>query len=116
MTTATTNAAADGDSALAAQLRVSADIKSSYGRDAQETAATSPCTDGNSHLGDDPDSEPISDPISDPSGDPRLDANPDSWRVEVAARLQRYRTRRKPRTPRYPSLLLPFDAPESRSH
>ena len=39
--------------------------------------------------------------------------NPDAWRVEVAARLQRYRTRRKPRTPRYPSLLLPFDAPES---
>ncbi len=37
----------------------------------------------------------------------------DSWRVEVAARLERYRTRRKPRTPRYPSLMLPFDAPES---
>jgi len=39
--------------------------------------------------------------------------NADSWRVEVAARVERYRTRRKPRTPRYPSLLLPFDAPES---
>ena len=37
----------------------------------------------------------------------------DSWRFEVAARLERYRTRRKPRTPRYPSLLLPFDSPES---
>ncbi|MGA8541837.1 MAG: RDD family protein [Terriglobales bacterium] len=36
----------------------------------------------------------------------------DSWRIEVAARLERYRTRRKPRNPRYPSLLLPFDAPE----
>ncbi len=44
---------------------------------------------------------------------PNADSNPDSWRVEVAARLERYRTRRKPRTPRYPSLLLPFDAPES---
>jgi uncharacterized RDD family membrane protein YckC len=41
------------------------------------------------------------------------DPNADSWRIEVAARLERYRTRRKPRTPRYPSLLLPFDAPES---
>ncbi len=41
------------------------------------------------------------------------DANAGSWRGEVAARLERYRTRRKPRTPRYPSLLLPFDAPES---
>jgi hypothetical protein len=38
----------------------------------------------------------------------------DSWRGEVAARLERYRTRRKPRGPRYPSLLLPFDAPERR--
>jgi uncharacterized RDD family membrane protein YckC len=40
-------------------------------------------------------------------------ANPGSWREEVAVRLERYRTRRKPRTPRYPSLLLPFDAPET---
>jgi len=39
--------------------------------------------------------------------------NADSWRVEVAARVERYRTRRRPRTPHYPSLLLPFDAPES---
>ncbi len=49
--------------------------------------------------------------------EPRAYLNPDpgadAWRVEVAARLERYRTRRKPRTPRYPSLLLPFDAPES---
>jgi uncharacterized RDD family membrane protein YckC len=47
------------------------------------------------------------------NGNLSIDPNPDSWRVEVAARLERYRTRRKPRTPRYPSLLLPFDAPES---
>ena len=39
--------------------------------------------------------------------------NADSWRAEVAARLERYRTRRKPRSPHFPSLLLPFDAPES---
>ncbi|HXM10089.1 MAG TPA: RDD family protein [Terriglobales bacterium] len=45
--------------------------------------------------------------------DLNLDVKADSWRDEVAARLERYRTRRKPRTPRYPSLLLPFDAPES---
>jgi len=42
-----------------------------------------------------------------------VDPNAESWRAEVAARLERYRTRRKPRTPRYPSLLLPFDSPES---
>jgi uncharacterized RDD family membrane protein YckC len=47
------------------------------------------------------------------SVDSTADSTVDSWRVEVAARLERYRTRRKPRTPRYPSLLLPFDAPES---
>ena len=45
--------------------------------------------------------------------EPSVYPNVDSWRVEVAARLERYRTRRKPRTPRYPSLLLPFDSPES---
>src|SRR6266849_6320012 len=47
------------------------------------------------------------------TSDPNAQPNADSWRVEVAARLARYRTRRKPRTPRYPSLLLPFDSPES---
>src|ERR1700692_1263545 len=50
---------------------------------------------------------------SEPNVCPNADPNSDSWRVEVATRLARYRTRRKPRTPRYPSLLLPFDAPES---
>jgi uncharacterized RDD family membrane protein YckC len=39
----------------------------------------------------------------------------ESWRGEVAARLERYRARRKPRAPRYPSLLLPFDSAETRS-
>lgn len=38
------------------------------------------------------------------------DPNPEAWRYEVAARLARYRIRRKPRAPRYPSLLLPFDS------
>jgi uncharacterized RDD family membrane protein YckC len=47
------------------------------------------------------------------SSEPDAYPNADSWRVEVSARLERYRTRRKPRTPRYPSLLLPFDSPES---
>jgi uncharacterized RDD family membrane protein YckC len=44
--------------------------------------------------------------------DPQVDLQPgaDAWRSEVATRLARYRTRRKPRAPRYPSLLLPFDA------
>jgi len=45
--------------------------------------------------------------------DPNVFSDTDSWRVEVAARVERYRTRRKPRTPHYPSLLLPFDPPES---
>ena len=48
-----------------------------------------------------------------PNADPIDAPNADSWRVEVSARLERYRIRRKPRTPRYPSLLLPFDSPES---
>jgi uncharacterized RDD family membrane protein YckC len=52
-------------------------------------------------------------PNSEPNSEPSSERSSDSWRDEVTARLERYRTRRKPRTPRYPSLLLPFDAPES---
>ncbi|HWZ82819.1 MAG TPA: RDD family protein [Terriglobales bacterium] len=37
----------------------------------------------------------------------------DYWRHEVASRLERYRARRKPRAPRYPSLRLPFDSADS---
>jgi len=36
-----------------------------------------------------------------------------AWRDEVAARLNRYRARRKPRPPRYPSLRLRFEPEES---
>ncbi|MGA8491002.1 MAG: RDD family protein [Terriglobales bacterium] len=35
-----------------------------------------------------------------------------SWRNEVAARVNNYRARRRPRVPRYPSLQLKFDPPE----
>jgi uncharacterized RDD family membrane protein YckC len=38
--------------------------------------------------------------------------NPDEWREEVAARLSRYREKRQPRAPRYPSLTLKFETPE----
>ena len=36
-----------------------------------------------------------------------------AWRDEVSARLHRYRARRKVRPPRYPSLSLQFELPES---
>jgi uncharacterized RDD family membrane protein YckC len=36
--------------------------------------------------------------------------DPESWRREVAARLSHYRSRRRPREPRYPSLQLKFEA------
>ena len=36
-------------------------------------------------------------------------AEPDAWRDELSARLDRYRARRKVRPPRYPSLQLPFN-------
>ncbi len=39
----------------------------------------------------------------------------DSWRDEVADRVNRYRARRRPRAPRYPSLTLKFEAPETRA-
>ena len=40
-------------------------------------------------------------------------APPDSWRREVADRVNNYRTRRRPRAPRYPSLQLKFESRES---
>jgi len=36
----------------------------------------------------------------------------DSWRRELADRVNHYRARRRPRAPRYPSLQLKFDPPE----
>jgi uncharacterized RDD family membrane protein YckC len=49
-----------------------------------------------------------------PEATTEFQADPEAWRDELAARLARYRTRRKPRPPRYPSLLLPFDSLENR--
>jgi uncharacterized RDD family membrane protein YckC len=40
-------------------------------------------------------------------------ANDAMWRQEVSARLERYRMRRKPRGPKYPSLRLPFESADS---
>ena len=40
------------------------------------------------------------------------DAVAPEWRDEVAAKLQQYRSRRKSRGPKYPSLQLPFERPE----
>jgi hypothetical protein len=52
-----------------------------------------------------------------PAGDWGLaagDSRDESWRKEVSDRLNRYHARRRPRPPRYPSLSLKFDAPETR--
>ena len=56
----------------------------------------------------------VADPSSADEGLPELQLDGEAWRHEIAARLQRYRSRRKPRAPRYPSLCLPFDGPENR--
>jgi uncharacterized RDD family membrane protein YckC len=43
------------------------------------------------------------------------DDDPSSWKQEVAARLNKYRARRKPRPPKYPSLTLSFEPEPSPS-
>jgi len=93
MTTGLTNCPTGGDPAVHGLLRASDVVEPPLGTTAPETAASEPSVC--------------------PNVEPNPDPSADSWRAEVAARLERYRTRRKPRTPRYPSLLLPFDAPES---
>src|SRR5450755_834539 len=84
-TTGLTNHPTGGDSVLHAQLSAEPVLDTDFDTGATERAAV----------------------------EPAVDPNAESWRAEVAAHLERYRTRRKPRTPRYPSLLLPFDSPES---
>src|SRR6266852_5193985 len=94
MTTGLTNYATGVDPAVSGHLCATDAVEPARSDAAIETAASEPevC----------------------PNTDPNTALGADSWRVELAARLERYRTRRKPRSPRYPSLLLPFDVPESR--
>ena len=104
MTTGLTNGSTGGDPAVQSHL-CATDAVEPAGNTAAETVAPEPDAE--------PDVDPNAEPNVCPNADPNSDLNSDSWRVEVAARLARYRTRRKPRTPRYPSLLLPFDSLES---
>jgi uncharacterized RDD family membrane protein YckC len=48
-----------------------------------------------------------------PGGGAPLPDESSTWRQEVAARLNRYQSRRKPRAPRYPSLRLRFEIPDT---
>src|SRR4029077_15625108 len=91
-----------GDPAVQSHLCATDAVELERNTGLAETAASDPnaCTNTN--------------PKTDANIDLNSDPNSDSWRDEVAARLARYRTRRKPRTPRYPSLLLPFDSAERR--
>src|ERR1022692_2584112 len=60
-----------------------------------------------------PGSPPVLD-VSAPSENPQPEPEDSSpWRQEVAARLNQYQARRKPRPPRYPSLRLRFDEENS---
>jgi len=58
--------------------------------------------------------EPLEPATPSPSAQNELLKPPDldSWRTEVADRVNNYRARRRPRAPRYPSLQLKFDPPE----
>jgi len=46
------------------------------------------------------------------TGDPAAENSP-AWRQELAARLNRYQAKHKPRPPRYPSLRLRFEEPQA---
>jgi len=49
-------------------------------------------------------------PLETQAADPVEDPVPD-WRAELAAKMLHYRTRRKPRAPKYPSLQAPLQLP-----
>src|SRR5258708_30306469 len=95
--TGLTNCPTGDDTAVLNQVCAPADIEPALDTTVAETAAL------NANFA----------PNFAPNSNPSTDPNADSWPVEVATRLERYRMRRKPRPPRYPSLLLPFDTPES---
>ena len=109
MTTGLTNCSTGGDPAVQSHLCATDAVESAHNTAVAETVTSEPNAEPNVF----PNADPNVCPNTDPDTDPNSDLNSDSWRVEVATRLARYRTRRKPRTPRYPSLLLPFDSPES---
>ena len=54
-------------------------------------------------------------PESLPKG-PQAESDGNTWRGELAAKLDRYRARRKAPPPRYPSLMLPFGANNPPAH
>lgn len=68
----------------------------------------SPISDSAADLTLLPDPQPLEAPSATGSGEAAPE-DPSVWRQEVAARLNRYQSRRKPRPPRYPSLLLRFE-------
>jgi len=113
MTTGLTSCSTGGDPAVQSHLCDADAVEPAHNGAASEIAAPDPSFDTNAEMNTEQNVCPNADSNSDLNSDPKSDPNSDSWRVEVAARLARYRTRRKPRNPRYPSLLLPFDSPES---
>jgi uncharacterized RDD family membrane protein YckC len=66
-------------------------------------------------LADLPEIEPEEVSVQTEDGDGGVSVSEDApaWRDELSARLNRYRARRKPRPPRYPSLRLPFEPGDS---
>src|SRR5215467_8100765 len=72
------------------------------------------CPTGGDSAFQQPFADPVPSPIVAGGEADSLPEDSDAWRREVADRLERYRARRKPRAPRYPSLFLPFDSAENR--
>ncbi|HEX6505368.1 MAG TPA: RDD family protein [Terriglobales bacterium] len=75
------------------------------GVERQEAAISATCTPAADGVEPNPRSTEVESPG---------DANPDAWKDEVAARLNSYRARRKPKPPKYPSLSLNFESPSVR--
>jgi len=72
------------------------------------------CPTGGDSAFQQPFADPVPSPIVAGGEADSLPEDSDAWRREVAARLERYAARRKPRAPRYPSLFLPFESVEPR--
>lgn len=86
-------------------------VQSGWHEGGREVASRTPAVQQNSGI--DPSPVGATEPAvaSNSPADLLQPPDADSWRDEVSARLNRYRARRRPRAPRYPSLRLRFETP-----
>ena len=103
-------ATATAENAVAVVVADAAATADVMGADAALENAGPPSSEVLSEAAPEAVSEPVSEPISGPISGPTAR----DWREELADKMQEYRSRRRVRAPKYPSLQLPLEMPSER--